>query len=172
MQKYYYTKTGINSEVLTEAICLRTSLRKSLTGVFISEKINPDTGLVFDNNVEIQFNKALTSAEQDEITNLINIVGPSYDLMIRKNIELNTMSWAMKEGKSILAQFGANNLYMQKTDAQIDALIANNSVLISSLLTGSLTKAYREFLAMAPDANISQSEIDEFKLRMQIALGL
>lgn len=172
MQKYYYTKSGINSEVLTEAICLRTTLRGVFGSVSISEKINKDTGTIYDNNIEIGFTRALTSAEQDEITNLVNMVGPTYDLMIRKNIELNVSSWAMKEGQSLLAQFGANNLYLQKTDAQIDALIENNGVLLNSLVTGSLKKAYREFLKMVPDANISQQEIDEFKLRLEIVLGI
>lgn len=172
MEKYFYTKSGVNSEVLTEAICLRTSLRKVFIGVSISEKISTETNNIFDDNIEIQFSRALTSIEQDEITNLINMIGPMYDLMIRKNIELNTMNWALKTGQELMAQFGANNLYRQKTPQQIVELITNYSELINSLLTGSLQTAYGVFSTMHPDANISQEEIDEFKLRLEIVLGV
>ncbi len=172
MEKIFYTKSGINVEVLTEAIQLRTTIRKELIGVLISEKINPDTGLVCDDNIEIQFTRALVSSELDEITNLINMVGPMYDLMIRKNIELNTMSWAIKTGQTLMAQFGANNLYAQKTTAQVTALATQYPELIHSFITGSLQTAYGIFLAMTPDANITQEEIDEFKLRLEIILGL
>ena len=170
MQKYFYTKS-VDSEVLNEAICLRTSLRKVIVGVLVSDELKPD-GTPIDNNIELQFTRALTSAEQDEITNIINAVGPTYDLMIRKNIENDTMAWAMKQGQTILAQFGANNLFRGKTNVQVDALVTQYPDLIHSLVTGSLSATYRIFSAMTPDANISQEEIDEFKLRLAIVLGL
>lgn len=171
MEKYFYTKTMIDSEVLSEAIRLRTTLRGEFKGCHISDK-RDSSGVILDDNIEISFSRALTSPEQDQITNLINIIGPAYDLMIRKNIEKNTMQWALKTGQEILAQFGANNLYGQKTEEQTDALVEGYPDLIHSLVTGSLRKAYREFLAMQPDENISQSEIDEFRLRLEIVLGI
>lgn len=167
-EKYYYTK-NIDPEVLNEAINIRTSLRLEFIGCRVNIKSD---GSIDDDNVELEFSRALVSSEQDEISNLVNEIGPSYDLAIRKNIEKNTMVWAMETGKTILSQFSANNVYRQKSNDQIDALVENYSHLINSLITGSLTKAYREFNQMVPDENISQEEIDEFIKRMQIALGI
>lgn len=171
MEKYFYTKEGIDSEVVGEAIRLRTTLKDVFIGGFTSDKRDAQ-GDIFDDNIELQFTRALVSSEQDEITGIINMIGPSYDLMIRKNIELNTMSWAIKKGSEILAQFGANNLYRGKTEEQIEALVTQYPELIHSLVTGSLQTTYGIFLAMVPDANISQEEIDEFRIRLQIILGL
>jgi len=171
MEKYFYTKDGIDSEVLGEAIRLRTTLKDVFIGGFTSDKKDMQ-GNVLDNNIELQFTRALVSSEQDEIPAIINMIGPSYDLMIRKNIELNTMSWAIKKGQEVLAQFGANNLYRGKTQSQISALVTQYPDLIHSLVTGSLTTTYCIFLSMVPDANIGQEEIDEFRIRLQIILGI
>lgn len=171
MERYFYTKDHIDSEVLNEAIRLRTTLRNIFIGSLTSEKLDLN-GAVFDDNIELQFTRALTSSEHDEVTNLINIIGPSYDLMIRKNIENATMSWAIKTGQEILAQFGANNLYRGKTAEQIEALVTGYPDLIHSLITGSLQTTYTVFTQMTPDANISQEEIDEFKARLEVILEL
>ena len=171
MEKYFYTKEGIDLEVLNEAIRLRTSLRQVFIGGYTSDK-RDEYDRIFDDNIELQFTRALVSTEIDEITNLINIIGPSYDLVIRKGIEKNTMAWAIKTGAEILAQFGANNLYRQKTQDQVEALVTGYPELIHSLVTGSLTITYKVFTSMVPTANISQEEIDEFKLRLEIILGL
>jgi hypothetical protein len=168
MEQYCYTK-DLDIEVLDEAIKLRTSLRSVYIGSHI--KINGD-GSMPDDNVCIYFSRALISTEQDEITNLVNAIGPSYDLIIRKNIEKNTMVWAMSKGQEVLSQFAANNIYRQKTPAQITALVNNYASITTSLLTGSLTTAYQLFLQQQPDGNISQEEIDEFVLRLEIILGL
>lgn len=171
MEKYFYTKSGIDNEVLKESILLRTTLRTIFIDLMISEKLD-DNGALVDDNIEMQFSRALTSLEQDEITNLVNMVGPTYDLMIRKNIELNTMSWAQKEGMKLMSILGANNLYRQKTFSQVEALTTQYPELIHSMLTGSLTITKSIFDNMTPDANISQEEIDEFKLRVNIILGV
>jgi hypothetical protein len=167
-EKYYYTK-NLNSAVLDEAIRLRTSLRSAFIRCLV--RINHDD-TVEDNNVELEFSRALTSAEHDEITTIVNLIDDTYDLVVRKGIEENTMAWAMETGKTLLAQFASNNLYRGKTSSQIESLVMNQSVLIQSLLTGSLTTAYGVLLNMSPDANISQDEIDEFKIRLEIVLGL
>lgn len=171
MEKYYYTKDNLNGEVVSEAIRLRTSLRHEFIGCMISNK-HDENDVILDDNVELQFSRALVSSEQDEITAIINIVGPSYDLVIRKNIEQNTMQWALKTGQEIMAQFGANNLYRGKSAEQVEALVTQYPDLIHSLVTGSLQTAYGVFLAMQPDANINQEELDEFRLRLAITLGL
>ena len=167
-EKYYYTK-NIDAEVLMEAIQLRTSLRSVFVGCHVT--VNGD-GTVDDDNIEIEFTRALTSPEQDEITNVVNAIGPTYDLMVRKGIQRNTMTWARRKGVELMDIFTSSNVYAQKSATQIRALVADYPVLMNSLMTGSLTTAYGEFLVMQPDANISQAEIDEFKLRLEIILGL
>jgi hypothetical protein len=171
MEKYFYTKEGIDSEVLNEAIRLRTSLRVEFIGGLTSDKRDAN-GAIKDDNIELHFTRALISSEQDEITSLVNMIGPSYDLMIRKNLEKNTMAWAIKSGQEIIAQLGANNLYRGKDASQIKALAIDYPDLVHSLITGSLQTTYGIFSVMAPSANISQEEIDEFKLRLEIILGL
>lgn len=165
---YEYTKV-LDPEVLAEAIKLRTTIRSVFVGVNYS--VNADGSAPTD-NVQISFSRALNSSEQDEITAIINAIGPTYDLMIRKGIEQNTMHWAMEQGRILLAQFASNNLYRGKTQTQINELITNYPVLVNSLLTGSLTTAYITFSNMSPDSNISQEEIDEFTLRIAIVIGL
>lgn len=171
MEKYFYTKSGIDSEVLCEAIRIRTSLRAEFIGGYTTEKLDA-YGELIDNNIELHFTRALISSEHDEITALINIIGPAYDLVIRKHIEKNTMPWARKTGQELLDQFGANNLYKGKSDAQIDALSKDYPDIYHTLGMGSLKAAYRIFLVLAPDENISQEEINEFKLRLEIILGI
>lgn len=175
MEIYNYTKK-IDPEVLLEAIQLRTSLRPKLLGVNISQ--NPD-GSVPDDNITIEMTEALLSAEIDELTIVINAIDASYDLMVRKKIERDVIKWATAMGNMVLNQFASNNLYRGKTDEEIDSIIEDNSVLIHSLNTGSLTKAYREFLALETRivggevvVGITLPEVQEFKLRMQIILGL
>lgn len=167
MEKYYYTKP-MDSNTFQEAVNLRTTLRKVIEGIQVSGDFFSETE---DDNIEIVANRALTSAEQDEITNLVNTIDQTYDLYLRAKIEKSTMSWAMTIGKEMLCKFSSNNLYRGKSDAQVDALVENYPHLIHALLTGSLTKAYREFISMVPDENISQEEIDEFALRLLIILG-
>ena len=168
MESYFYTK-ALNSEVLSEAINIRTSLRSVYDGC--SYTTNSD-GSVDTDNVELKFSRALISSEIDEITNVINAIGPAYDLVIRKHIENHTMNWALNQGQTLLAQFGANNLYAQKTPVQVEALATQYPELIHSLITGSLTVAYGIFITMQPDANFTQNEIDEFIIRMKIILDI
>lgn len=171
MEKYFYTKSSVDSEILTEAIQLRTSVRKEFTGCLISQK-KDEQGAILDNNIELHFSRALSSAEHDEITLIINNYGPGYDLVIRKSIEKNVASWARKQGTELVDKLGANNMYRGKTPTQIEALVTEYPILVTSLLTGSLNTAYAIFLNKLPDANITQEEIDEFKLRLEIILGL
>ena len=168
IEKYYYTK-NVDAEILEEAINLRTSVRSEFVGCHVTK--NGD-GSVPTDNIELEFNRALTSSEQDEITAIINSYGPAYDLVVRKGLEKNTMNWAMEEGHKILRQFAANNIYRGKSAAQVKALITDYPAMINSLVTGSLQTALAEFASTTPDANISQDEIDEFVLRLQITLGL
>lgn len=167
MERYCYTKP-MDSTALQEAINLRTTLRKVVESIQVSGDFFSE---MEEDNIEIVTNRALTSAEQDEITNLVNEIDETYDLYVRAKIERSTMSWAMTVGKEMLCKFSSNNLYRGKSNDQTDALVENYPHLIHALLTGSLTKAYREFVSMVPDENISQEEIDEFALRLLIILG-
>lgn len=167
-EKYYYTK-NLDAEVLMEAIQLRTSLRSVFVGCHVL--VNGD-GSVSDDNIEIEFSRALISTELDEVTNIVNLIDSSYDLMIRKTIQRDTMTWARRKGVELMDIFSSNNVFANKTPTQVRALVANYPVLLNSLMTGSLQTAYGEFLTMVPDENIAQSEIDEFKLRLEIILGI
>jgi len=167
MESYSYTK-WVDTEVLREAINLRTTLRKIVTSIRVDG--SPDN--YPEDNIIIETSRALLSAEQDEITNIVNAINESYDLVIRKNLEKNTMSWAIKTGQEILAQFGANNLYSGKTAEQVHQLATAYPELIHSLITGSLQTTYGIFLSMQPDENFTQDEISEFTLRLAIILGL
>lgn len=169
MEKYYYTK-AMSGDILQEALSLRTTLRKVITGVNVSGDFSDAE--VDDDNIEITTSRVLTSSELDEIANLINTIDVNYDLVVRRGIETGTMTWAMNVGREMLCKFSSNNLYRGKTESQTDALVENYPHLIHALITGSLTKAYREFASMVPDDNISQDEINEFKLRLAIILGL
>lgn len=168
IQKYYHTKV-LDSEVLEEAIRLRTTLHKDFVGCKV--ELNHD-GTAPQNNVELSFSKVLTSAEWDSVAVILNEIGPSYDLQIRKGIENGTMTWAMAEGMKLMAQLSANNVYRGKTAEQIERILVKTEPIIRSLVTGSLKTTYAQFSAMAPDGDISQEEIDEFKKRLEIILGL
>lgn len=168
-EKLVYDKV-VDPEVLAEAIDLRTSLRGTYVGIKTRYPSASDENQ--DTFVEIRFNRSLTSAEKDEITNIINALGPTYDLQIRKKIERETATWAMIQGHTVLRQFVANNLFRQKTHEQIRSLLDEKCLLITSLMTGSLTIAYTEVLSLVPDEKFSQNEIDEFKLRLEILLGM
>lgn len=167
MESYSYTK-WVETDILREAINLRTTIRKVVTSI----RVDGMPSIFPDDNITIETSRALLSEEQDEITNIINAIGPSYDLVIRKNLEKNTMVWSIKTGQEILAQFGANNLYAGKTAEQVHQLATAYPELIHSLITGSLQTTYGIFLSMQPDANFTQAEIDEFTLRLAIILGL
>lgn len=168
MESYKYTKV-LDNEVLTEAIQLRTTLRNEFIGCHYAVATD---GTAPIDNICLDFSRALTSSEQDEITNIVNAMGPTYDLVIRKSIEQNTMKWATEKGAEVLRQFAANNLYRGKTAEQVEALVTDYPDIIHSLLTGSLQTAYITFSNMVPDVNISQEEIDEFKLRLAVILGI
>jgi len=169
MEEYFYTK-NLDSDLLKEAIQLRTTLRTVLQGVSVS--INQD-GTVNPDNISVKFTRALLSTEQDEITAIINLMGSgTYDLEVRKSIEENVMNRVMAQGHMLLAKFAANNIYAGKNQTQVEALATQYPELIHSLITGSLTVTYGIFLAMVPDANITQGEIDEFRLRLEIILGM
>lgn len=175
-QIYYYTKK-LKDSVLIEAIQLRTSIRKEFLNCNYFLDSN---GEVPQNNIALSFSRALTSLEQDELTVIINAMGNyseqapygTYDLEIRKHIEETTMTWAEMKGKEIMRQFASHNIFRGKTDDQVDALSTQYPDILHTLSTGSLKAAYRVFSSMTPDANISQEEIDEFKLRIMITLGL
>lgn len=167
MEKYYFTK-WIDGEVLQEAIVLRTSLSELFCGIRILG--TPEN--IPDDNIEICTTRALYSHEQDEITNIINVIDENYDLWVRKKIEKQTMSWAIKEGQEVIAQIGANNIYRGKDENQTDRLVENYPNLLNALGTGSLKKAYREFLAITPNDDFTQEELDEFVKRMEYLLRI
>lgn len=171
MEKYYYTK-HVESTPMREVIMLGVdkTLWRKITQLNIRTFAKEED--LQDDNIEICTTEVLTSAEEDQIANAINSYSPTHELVIRYGIELNTMNPAVTFGNQLTQKFASNNLYRNKTGEQVNALLSNNLLLILALLTGSLTTAYGVFAAMPADENISQGEIDEFKKRLELYLGI
>jgi len=168
MEKYYYTKSVI-ADVLQDMISLDNILRPLVKNVSVTT--NSD-GSIPDDNVEISTDIVLDSAQLDALAAVINAYGPAHALVVRYGIETNVMTPAMQYGYNFLSKLSANNIYLGKTAEQINALLSNYPELIHAALTGSLISLYTVISGMVADANISQDEIDEFKLRLEIYLGL
>lgn len=167
-QMYYYTKPhAINGVVLMDMIKL-SSLKPKLESLKVV--FNPDTDEM--DTVEIYMIEVLQSTDEDILAQIINEYSPSYSLEARYHLENSLINPAMSYGREIIAKMGTNNVYLQKTDAQIQAISANFQPLIMDLLTGSLKQAYYKVLDIQPDANITQAELDEFKSRIGWFLGL
>ena len=165
---YYYTKDfDVNSAVLMDMLRL-SSLKPKLDNIRIG--YNPDIDKM--GTIEVFMTEVLQSEEEDILIGIINEYSLTCPMQIRYNLETTLINPAMSYGQEILAKFASSNLYLQKTDAQIDALVEGYPELIHSLITGSLTKAYREFASMPANENITQAEIDEFKARLGWFLGI
>jgi len=168
MEKYYYTKSVI-ADVLQDMISLDNVLRPLVKNVSVTT--NSD-GSIPDDNIEISTDIVLDSAQLDALAVVINAYSPAHALVVRYGIETNVMTPAMQYGYNFLSKLSANNIYLGKTAAQINALLADYPELIHAALTGSLISLYTVISTMTADANISQDEIDEFKLRLEIYLGI
>jgi hypothetical protein len=79
---------------------------------------------------------------------------------------------AMEFGKQLTAEFGASNVLAGKTTAQIAAISDKLSVVQARILSGSLYAALEAIDALQPDANVSAEAIAEFKLKVQVFLGI
>ena len=167
MQVYYYTLMG-NCNILQDIISLDDILRPLIINIQVSTNMD---GSVATDNVMVTANVVLDSTQEDALIAVINgyMTNP---LKARRMIEDNTMQPAMSFGMEFLKKFSANNVYLGKTSAQIDALLAAYPDLIHACLTGSLLSLYATMLSMTASANISQDEIDEFTKRIQIYLGI
>ena len=159
--RYEYTKENVDGEVLNEMILFNSNLRAKSIGISIA-----------GTDIECCFNAALEPSEHDELNVIIDQYGPSHELVVRKGIETNTMVKCMKFGESFLAKFTANNIYREKSSAQISSLLSTYPDLIHCCITGSLQSLYYIISNMVASENISQDEIDEFKLRLEIFLGI
>lgn len=165
---YKYTKEVI-ADVLHEMISFNSTLRPKFEGLMV--KVNGD-GTVPDDNVEVVMTEVLLSAEEDELTAIVNSYGPANQFVVRYGIEQNVMTPAVKFGNDFLMKFASNNIYLGKTPVQIGTLLNTYPDLIHASITGSLTALYATISSMVADENISQEEIDEFKLRLEIYLGI
>lgn len=164
MATYAYTKT-VNGEIFGAIIQLNETLYPLVSYVHVG----PMEGV--DGDLHIITNTVLSSSEEDELIAIVN----NYDsspLIQRKYIKDNYATPAMGFGADFIAEFGANNVALGKTEAQIDSLIADNPTLISAALSGSIKSLHRIISDLVADANISQDEIDEFKRRLEVYLGL
>jgi len=157
--EYEYTKE-LNTSILEEMIKLYTTLRPKFIGLYGGVKFT------------CVFSEALTPDEHDELNVVVDQYSATHKLVVREGIENNVMNPAMQFGTDFLKKFSSNNVYLEKTDTQINTLLATYPSLILTALTGSLKTLYTVICSMTADDNISQVEIDEFKLRLEIYLGL
>lgn len=79
---------------------------------------------------------------------------------------------AMEFGKQLMAEFGASNVLAGKTTAQIAAISDKLAVVQARILSGSLYAALSAIDALEADANVSAEAIAEFKLKIEIFLGI
>ena len=158
--EYTYTKE-VNPDVLREIIDLDNRLRAIMEGMY-----------THGDAITIVTIVALTPDQHDILNVLVDSYNDTHPLVVRKNIEVNVMTPAMKYGMSFLAKFSSNNIYLNKTAEQVGALLTMYPDVIHAALTGSLQALYYTTSTMVADDNISQEEIDEFKLRLEIQLGI
>lgn len=124
--------------------------------------------------VNVIFSEALTQYEHDELNLLIDDYGPDNRFYRRYFIRQDTISPAVAWGQEFLKEFVSNNVERAKTPAQIQYLMSTMTPLIFAAHTGSLTTLYSIVQALTPDEGgaLIQEEIDEFKRRIQIRLGI
>ena len=79
---------------------------------------------------------------------------------------------AMEFGKQLMAEFGASNVLAGKSTAQIAAISDKLAVVQARILSGSLNAALSAIDALEPDANVSAESIAEFKVKIQVFLGI
>ena len=158
-----YFRIDIDTIVLREAINLRTSLSDFLTKIEY-QHMNEQTE---ENNLAIHFNRALLSSEKDEIADLVNVVNDEYDLCVRKKIKETSTKSKIAFGNEFIAMISANNEYRNKSDYQVAAMIEKYPRIIMCCLLGAISSLYNLVLTMESDENISDEEIQEFKLRIE-----
>lgn len=139
MEKYYYTK-AISSEALGDRILLDDIMYPLVRGTSVSQNMD---GTVDDDNIEIQTDVVLDSAQLDAMAAIINMLGPMDSIMIRSDIEKQYVLPAVAFGRSILDKVSAYNLYTQKTDAEVDNIMSELQSVIISLSIGSIGSATR-----------------------------
>lgn len=181
---YLYTKDVTSPEALRDLIMIRVSkdlwrkINDSGGGIIISPNVageQPDA-----DNVQIYSVVALDSAEQDELTAAINEYSNTHAFAIRSNIEVNTLNDTASFGQTLIEKIAANNVYQGKhlqiedggTRTKTRALLEDNVNLIVALLSGSLGEAYHYASAYTADDIMSQGELDEYKKRLELKLGL
>lgn len=166
--EYYYVKDfDVNSAVLMDILRLST-LKPKLENLKI--EYNADTSLM--GIIHVYMNEVLVSEDEDILIGIINDYTLTCEMQIRYNIETELINPAMSYGREMLAKFGTNNVYRQKTDEQIQGISESFQPLILDLLTGSLKQAYYKALALEASESTTQEEIDEFQQRIGWFLGL
>ena len=181
---YTYTKDVVSPEALRDLVMIRVSkelwrkINDGGGGIIISPNKTgeqPSSG-----NVVIFSVTALTSDEQDEITLAINEFNNSHEFAIRSSIEIDVLNDTASFGQTLMEKIAANNVYQGKhlelsgdgSRTKTRVLIEDNVPLIISLLSGSLGEAYYYASSYAADEIMSQAEIDEYKKRLELKLGL
>ena len=181
---YTYTKDVVSPEALRDLVMIRVSkdlwrkINSSGGGVIISPNAPGVTPV--NDNVRIYSVVALTSEEQDSLTAAINEYSNEHEYAVRSDIEINLLNDTAYFGQTLMEKIAANNVYKGKhlelssdgVRTKTRALLEDNVALIISLLSGSLGEAYYYASSYVADEIMSQEEIDEYKKRLELKLGL
>lgn len=168
INEYKYT-LKCEPSVVSDIIILNDILRPLFDGISYSEKKD---GSIEELNLKIKMNKVLLLAEETELIGLINSYGPENmfvqrDIIKREYVTPN-QSWAM----DFIMEMGANNVQREKTGQQVATLMSAYAGLMMAAIGGSVPSIYAVVCSMVADDNISQEEINEFKKRLEIKLGI
>jgi hypothetical protein len=161
--EYNYEKEMVSS-VLSDMIMLNDILRPKYLG-------QRELGGV----VTILFNAALTPDEHDTLNVIVDLYNADHRLVKRHVIKSSYAKDAGIWAEDFMMEFISNNLERAKTTEQIALLMQNYGSLILACITGSIGMIYGIVSTMVPDeisGTINQEEIDEFKKRLEIRLGL
>jgi len=172
MEKYYFTKWVKPEETVAfeEVISLNVDLALwEKLGLFI--RPHNLESQVTDDNIEVQATMILTSDEQDQLADAINSFNENHELVERNKIRINRVNPNITWAQNLIATFGANNLFLDKSLPDLTALIATFDNLMRLCNAGAVEMAYIELLQIAPDATFSQAEKDEFVKRFEVYLG-
>lgn len=172
MEKYYYTKLVKSNEVLAfqEIVKLSVSLTLAEKIGFNIKPCKSEMDLQ-DDNILITTPQVLTSDELDEIAAAINSFNSNHPLVIRNDIRINHVDPNITWGLNMIATFGANNLYLDKSLPDLQLLINDFSGITTKLLIGAVEMAYIDILQLPVTSYFSQEEKDEFIKRFELYLG-
>ena len=172
MEKYYYTKWIKSNETIPFEENLMLSIDLELwEKIILLIKPAPSLAETKEDNVEICSTMVLTSDELDQIANAINAFDETHSLVVRNNLRINHVDPNKTWAANLIATFGANNLYRQKSIENYNLLFQDFASIMDKCGAGAVELAYMEMILLVPNAAFLQEEKDEFLKRFEAYLG-